>query len=95
MFLCIGGFAHQTLSVLFNTLLADCYAADEVGVAKGFVGQAGWVGGLLFSQALGQFADTVGYGPMFGFLGVFDLIGAVILFTFICHLIAAQEARDA
>lgn len=95
MFLCIGGFAHQTLSVLFNTLSADCHAADEVGVANGFVGQAGWVGGLLFSQALGQFADTVGYGPMFGFLGVFDLIGAVILFTFICHLIAAQETRDA
>ena len=93
--LCIGGFAHQTLSVLINTLSADCYAADEVGVANGFVSQAGWVGGLLFSLALGQFADTVGYGPMFGFLGVFDLIGAAILFVFIRHLIAAQEARDA
>jgi len=95
VFLCIGGFAHQTLSVLINTLSADCYAADEVGVANGFVSQAGWIGGLLFSLALGQFADTVGYGPMFGFLGVFDLIGAAILFLFIRHLIAAQEARDA
>ncbi|GAC1612104.1 MAG: MFS transporter [Novosphingobium sp.] len=95
VFLCIGGFAHQTLSVLINTLSADCYPADEVGVANGFVSQAGWIGGLLFSLALGQFADTVGYGPLFGFLGVFDLIGAVILFTFIRHLIAAQEARDA
>ncbi|WP_295634916.1 MFS transporter [Novosphingobium sp.] len=95
VFLCIGGFAHQTLSVLINTLSADCYAADEVGVANGFVSQAGWIGGLLFSLALGQFADTVGYGPLFGFLGVFDLIGAAILFIFIRQLIAAQEARDA
>lgn len=93
--LCIGGFAHQTLSVLINTLSADCYPADEVGVANGFVSQAGWIGGLLFSLALGQFADTVGYGPLFGFLGVFDLIGAAILFIFIRHLITAHGTRDA
>lgn len=77
--LAIGGFAHQTLSVLINTLTADCYPSDEVGMANGFVSQAGWIGGLLFSLLIGQLADTIGFAPLFGALGVFDLIGALIL----------------
>ena len=76
---CIGGFAHQMLSVLINTLSADVFSADEVGTANGFVGQAGWLGGLLFSLAIGQLADTIGYAPLFACLGVFDLIGAGVL----------------
>lgn len=85
--LAIGGFAHQTLSVLINTLTADCYPSDEVGMANGFVSQAGWVGGLLFSLLIGQLADTIGFAPLFGALGVFDLIGAVILILAIKQLV--------
>lgn len=92
LFLCIGGFAHQTLSVLINTLTADCYPTDEVATANGFVSQAGWIGGLLFSLAIGQLADRIGYAPLFGALGVFDLIGAAILFVFIRNLTSAQKA---
>ncbi len=93
--LCIGGFAHQTLSVLINTLTADCYPVQNVGVANGFVSQAGWIGGLLFSLLIGQLADKIGYTPIFGALGVFDLIGAGILFVFIRHLITAQAEQTA
>ncbi len=87
--LCVGGFAHQTLSVLINTLTADCYPAHEVGMANGFVSQAGWIGGLLFSLLIGQLADTVGFGPLFGALGVFDIVGALILIFAIRNLIPA------
>lgn len=76
---CVGGFAHQMISVLINTLSADVFTPEEVGTANGFVGQAGWIGGLLFSLLIGQFADAIGYGPLFAALGVFDLIGATIL----------------
>lgn len=89
--LCLGGFAHQTMSVLINTLTADCYPTHEVGMANGFVSQAGWIGGLLFSLAIGQLADTVGFGPLFGALGVFDLLGAAILIMFIRHLTVAEQ----
>ncbi len=85
--LCVGGFAHQTLSVLINTLTADCYPAHEVGMANGFVSQAGWIGGLLFSLLIGQLADTVGFGPLFGALGVFDIVGALILIFAIRNLV--------
>ena len=89
--LCVGGFAHQTLSVLINTLTADCYPAHEVGMANGFVSQAGWIGGLLFSLLIGQLADTVGYGPLFGALGVFDIVGALILIFAMRNLISSAR----
>ncbi len=93
--LCVGGFAHQTLSVLINTLTTDCYPAHEVGMANGFVSQAGWIGGLLFSLLIGQLADTVGFGPLFGALGVFDIVGALILIFAIRHLIPVGEKAPA
>ena len=83
---CIGGFAHQMISGLINTLSADVFAPAEVGTANGFIGQAGWIGGLLFSLLIGQLADTVGYAPLFAVLAVFDLIGAVVLILFIRRL---------
>lgn len=83
---CVGGFAHQMISGLINTLSADVFAPAEVATANGFIGQAGWVGGLIFSLLIGQFADTVGYGPLFAGLAVFDLIGATVLIVFIGKL---------
>ncbi len=83
---CIGGFAHQMISVLINTLSADVFTAEEVGAANGFIGQAGWTGGLLFSLLIGQLADRIGYGPLFGMLSVFDILGAVVLIAGMRHL---------
>lgn len=87
---CIGGFAHQMISVLINTLSADVFTPDIVGMANGFIGQAGWTGGLLFSLLIGRFADTTGYAPLFAALSVFDLIGAVVLIVSIRNLTAAE-----
>jgi len=90
----IGGFAHQMISGLINTLSADVFAPGEVGTANGFIGQAGWIGGLIFSLLIGQFADTVGYGPLFGVLAVLDLIGAAIFIIFIGKLTLPVTAKD-
>ena len=75
----IGGFAHQIISVLINTLTADLFPRDQVGLANGLVGQAGWLGGLIFSLAIGQLAGAIGYGPLFSCLSAFDLLGAIFL----------------
>lgn len=77
--LCIGGFAHQIISVTINTLSADLFPSTELGTANGFVGSAGWIGGMLFSLLIGQVVQTTGYGPLFACLSAFDLIGAVVL----------------
>lgn len=76
---CLGGFAHQMISGLVNTLAADVFDPEEVGTASGFAGMAAWIGGLGFSLVVGALADRVGYGPLFACLGAFDIIGATLL----------------
>jgi MFS transporter, ACS family, hexuronate transporter len=76
---CIGGFAHQMISALLNTLSADVFDSHEVATANGLTGTAAWTGGLLFSLVVGALANTIGYGPLFACLAVFDLVGAIIV----------------
>ncbi|HET6970092.1 MAG TPA: MFS transporter [Phenylobacterium sp.] len=78
---CIGGFAHQMLSVLLNTLTTDVFPRESVARANGLVGMCGWIGGLMFSLLVGALADTVGFAPLFRLLAVFDISAAIILFA--------------
>ncbi|MEZ0498208.1 MFS transporter [Sphingomonas sp. IW22] len=81
--LCLGGFAHQTLSVTVITMASDLFRRNEVATAAGMAGLAGNLGVLIFSLVLGQMVDDVGYEPFFVLLGVLDLIGAAILWTLV------------
>ena len=57
---CLGGFAHQTISTLVNTLSADIFDSREVGTVSGFAGMAAWTGGLGFSLLVGALAERSG-----------------------------------
>jgi ACS family hexuronate transporter-like MFS transporter len=95
--LCVGGFAHQTVSITINTLSADLFPADRLATANGWVGAAGWTGGLLFSLMIGALVGHTGYGPLFACLGVFDIVGAVVLAVMLRGegpVDHAQRARD-
>ena len=76
---CMGGFAHQMISALLNTLSADVFDAHEVATANGFTGTAAWTGGLTFSLVVGALANSVGYGPLFACLALFDIVGAIVV----------------
>lgn len=76
---CIGGFAHQMISALLNTLSADVFDSHEVATANGLTGTASWTGGLSFSLVVGALATTIGYGPLFACLTLFDFIGATVV----------------
>jgi len=89
--LCVGGFAHQTISVTINTLSADLFPSRELGTANGWVGSAGWGGGLVFSLVIGQVVQKTGFGPLFACLGVFDLLGAIVLTTLLRGLAPVKE----
>ena len=78
---CVGGFAHQMISVLINTLTTDVFPRQSLARANGLVGMMGWTGGLLFSLLVGALADRTGFGPLFALLGVFDVAGALVLFA--------------
>ena len=81
--LCLGGFAHQTLSVTVITMSSDLFPQQEVGTATGVAGMAANLGVLIFTLVLGSMVDTVGYQPFFVFLGIVDLVGAFLLWTMI------------
>jgi ACS family hexuronate transporter-like MFS transporter len=81
--LCLGGFAHQTLSVTVITMSSDLFPQSEVGTATGVGGLAANLGVLIFTLALGSMVDQVGYQPFFILLGLVDLVGAVLLWTLI------------
>ncbi|MBN4666809.1 MFS transporter [Pandoraea nosoerga] len=79
--LCLGGFAHQTLSITVISMSADLFARNEVATATGLASLSAGIGNLLFTLVIGTFVTALGYAPFFVALGLGDLIGAVILWT--------------
>jgi len=79
--LCLGGFAHQTLSVTCITMATDLFPAREVGTVAGIAGTCANFGVLLFSLAIGGLVLTIGYGPFFVALGILDLVAAAWLWA--------------
>jgi ACS family hexuronate transporter-like MFS transporter len=81
--LCLGGFAHQTLSVTVITMSSDLFRKNEVATVAGMTGTFGNGGILIFSLILGPLVATIGYTPFFVCLGVLDLVGAAVLWTLV------------
>lgn len=79
--LCVGGFAHQALSGALITLSSDVFGRNEVATANGLTGMAAWTASTLFALVIGALADTIGFSPLFVALSVFDLLGAVAIWT--------------
>ncbi|MEJ1973240.1 MAG: MFS transporter [Lacunisphaera sp.] len=79
--LCLGGFAHQTLSVTVITMSSDLFKRTEVATVASLAGTLGNAGILVFTALMGGLVATVGYPPFFVGLAALDLVGAVILWT--------------
>jgi len=81
--LCLGGFAHQTLSVTVITMSSDLFRRNEVATVTGMAGTMGNLGVLIFSLMIGGLVTTVGYTPFFVALAVLDILGAILLWTLV------------
>ena len=81
--LCLGGFAHQTLSVTVITMSSDLFKRNEVATVAGLAGTCGNAGVLVFNLMIGVMVVKIGYTPFFIGLGVLDLGGAVVLWTLV------------
>lgn len=79
--LCLGGFAHQTLSVTCITMATDLFRRNELGTVAGMAGTLANLSILLFSLLMGWLVTTVGYSPFFVALGLLDLVAALVLWT--------------
>ncbi|MBB1629612.1 MFS transporter [Cupriavidus sp. UME77] len=78
--LCVGGFAHQTLSGALYSITSDAFGKNEVATATGLAGMSGYLGATLFTLLFGIAVTHIGYSPLFVLLAVFDLIAAAIVF---------------
>jgi ACS family hexuronate transporter-like MFS transporter len=79
--LCLGGFAHQTLSITVITMSSDLFRKNEVATVSSIQGMCGNLGVLVFTAVLGILVKVVGYDPFFVALAVFDIIAAIWLWT--------------
>gem|GEM_PF-4481917 len=52
-----------------------------MATANGLTGMAAWTASTLFALVVGALADTLGFSPLFAALAVFDLLGAVVIWT--------------
>lgn len=90
--LCLGGFAHQTLSVTVITMASDLFRRNEVATVAGLAGMMGNLGLLLFSLLIGGLVTKIGYDPFFIALGVLDIAGAMLLWTLVKDRAAPAKA---
>jgi ACS family hexuronate transporter-like MFS transporter len=77
--LCVGGFAHQTLSGALYAITSDMFGKSEVATATGMGGMAGYLGAAAFTALFGVLVTRIGYSPLFVVLAVFDLIAAAVV----------------
>src|SRR5476649_2167412 len=92
--LCVGGFAHQSLSGALITLSSDVFGRNEVATANGLTGMAAWTASTMFALVVGALADTLGFSPLFAALSVFDLIGAVVIWTVLQNRSAVEPVAQ-
>jgi MFS transporter, ACS family, aldohexuronate transporter len=81
LLLCLGGFAHQTLSITVITMSSDLFRKNEVATVAGIAGFCGNVGVLIFTLVVGGLVKVIGYDPFFVALAVFDILGAIWLWA--------------
>ena len=91
---CVGGFAHQMLNGALVTLGADLFDSRTVATATGMAGSAAWIGGMLFTFAIGKSADVFGYNPLFVALAALDLLAAAVLWSLLRNR-PAESPQDA
>jgi ACS family hexuronate transporter-like MFS transporter len=80
-FICIGAFAHQSMSATLMTLPADLFPKSTVATANGLSGTMAIAGGMLFTAIIGRVALSIGYGPLFTAIAFLDIIGVAFLWS--------------
>lgn len=88
---CVGGFAHQLLNGALVTLGSDLFDSRTVATATGMAGSAAWIGGMLFTFAIGKSADVFGYNPLFVALACLDLLAAAVLWSLLRNRVAGSR----
>ncbi len=93
--LCVGGFAHQTLSGALYAITSDSFGKNEVATATGAGGMFGFLGAAAFTAVFGVLVTQVGYSPLFVVLAIFDIVAAIIVWTVAREVVRIKPVEDA
>jgi ACS family hexuronate transporter-like MFS transporter len=55
---------------------------------------AAWTASTLFALVVGALADTLGFSPLFAALSVFDLLGAIVIWTVLQNRSAVEPVAQ-
>jgi ACS family hexuronate transporter-like MFS transporter len=91
--LCMGGFAHQTLSGALYSITSDVFGKNDVATATGLIGTAGYLGATLFTLLFGVLVTQVGYSPMFLLLALLDLVAVLVVALFVQERPVAESGK--
>ncbi len=80
------------LSTQVITMATDLFRRNETSTVSGFAGTAGWTGIFICTLIMGGLVNTVGYNPFFIILSLMDIVGAIILWTFVKARVADNLA---
>ena len=87
--LCVGGFAHQTLSGALFSIASDSFGKNDVATATGGGQMCGFIGAAAFTAVFGVLVTKVGYSPLFVVLAIFDIIAAIVIL-----MVAREIVKD-
>ena len=87
-------FCAPVLSGALITLSSDVFGRNEVATANGLTGMAARTASTMFALVVGALADTIGFSPLFAVLAVFDLLGAVVIWTVLKSKSAEELAKS-
>lgn len=79
--LCVGGFAHQTLSGALFSIASDSFGKNDVATATGGGQMCGFIGAAAFTAVFGVLVTKVGYSPLFVVLAILDIVAAIVILT--------------
>jgi ACS family hexuronate transporter-like MFS transporter len=82
----MGGFGHQLILSMLGVLVMESVPGEQVATANGMRGSFAWIAAAISTLAIGHVTTVYGasgFTAVFVCLGLFDLVGAVIMVSFL------------
>ncbi len=87
--MCFMGMGHALWVSNLQTIPTDLFKANEVGMATGFTGMGGAIGGAIANLGTGYLVASAGYSPIFWIAGLMHPLSLGL----VCWLLPDREYR--
>ncbi|MCC6539381.1 MAG: MFS transporter [Bryobacterales bacterium] len=92
--MCIMAMGHSLWISNLLTIPTDLFKANEVGLATGFTGMGGAIGGAIANLFTGNLVATAGYAPIFWMAGLMHPLSLLIVYRLLPDREFARRQPD-